>query len=50
MERSSEIILEKVFLMLTTPLTTSQRDVKRDFVYFMFKKNCYIFRDTGRYL
>ena len=50
MERSSEIIPEKLFLMLMTPLTASQRDDKRGLLYFMFKRNCYIFRDTGRSL
>ena len=38
MERSSEIIPEKVFLMLMTPLTTSQRDVKRGLLYSCLKE------------
>ena len=38
MERSSEIIPKKVFLMLMTSLTTSQRDVKLGLLYSCLKE------------
>ena len=48
MERSSEIIPQKVFLMLITSLMTSRWWRQSWPSIFMFEWNCHIFRDTGR--